>query len=321
MSANETPTILTEVCANDLVSVFEEWTKWLKFEKRLSSNTLKAYSADLLNFLGFACNHRAKPLCINDLSSVSLTDFRAWLSSNAGNGLSAASRTRSLSGIRNFFHWLDKTGRMHNPSIDVLHSPKRNTPLPKPLSETATSNAIKEAANFQQEKWLGLRDQALLTLLYGCGLRISEALNLNWGDLPKQAAKDGSLRVLGKGNKVRQVPLLPEVVRTLNAYKEALVYPISDDAPVFIGAKGKRLAAGVVQKQIRILRKALGLPDNATPHALRHSFATHILSNGGDLRAIQELLGHSSLSVTQRYTNVDTEQMMKVYKSAHPRGR
>jgi integrase/recombinase XerC len=219
--------------------------------------------------------------------------------------------------LRNFFGWLDRSGILHNPKIGALSTPKlpRTTPKPLPIADAA---ALLEAAeDFVDEPWIGLRDRALFTLLYGCGLRISEALALDRGDLPL----GDSLKVLGKGRKERVVPVLPAVAEAVALYDAACPFKGGKDAPVFIGAKGKRLDPAIAQKAMRSLRVQLQLPDTATPHALRHSFATHLLGGGGDLRAIQELLGHASLSTTQRYTEVETEQLLTVYRDAHPRAR
>lgn len=266
-------------------------------------------------FLGFFAGHRGHPIRLRDLGDAGLTDFRAWLARRAATGASATSRARAISALRNFFGWLDRSGILHNPKIGALTTPKLPRTAPKPLPVADAAALLEAAESFVEEPWIGLRDRALFTLLYGCGLRISEALALNRGDLPLR----DSLKVLGKGKKERVVPVLPVVAEAVSDYEAACPYKGGKDAPLFVGAKGKRLDPAIAQKSMRSLRSQLQLPDTATPHALRHSFATHLLGAGGDLRAIQELLGHASLSTTQRYTEVETEHLLSVYNSAHPR--
>lgn len=303
--------------APDLMDALEKWRRWLVSEKGCSPHTLKSYAADVAGFLAFLMDHRGGPACLNDLAALRLPDFRAWLAGRAMDGAGAATRARGVSGVRNLFRWLDRTGTLHNPAIAALVSPKSAKPVPRPLTAPDAATLLDEAAEADQP-WIGLRDRALLTLLYGCGLRISEALNLNRGDLPPGAE---TVRVLGKGSKQRQVPVLPAVEAALAAYRDACPYPGGRDAPLFVGARGERLSDGVARKRVRDLRRLLGLPDSVTPHALRHSFATHLLGGGADLRAIQDLLGHASLSTTQRYTDVDAETLLTVYETAHPRAR
>jgi integrase/recombinase XerC len=285
-------------------------------EKRVSRHTLAAYTADLSGFLEFLTGYKGRPPGLSDLSDAHLIDFRAWLSRQASGGLGTASRARALSGVRNFFRWLDRSGRMHNPAIGLLQAPKLPTRLPKPLTEGDAANLLTTAEEWADEPWIGKRDRALFTLLYGCGLRIDEALSLNRCDMPSE-----TLVVTGKGRKQRMIPVLPVVREALEAYVAACPYALSSDSPLFVGMRGGRLNAAVAQKQMRGLRPVMGLPDTATPHALRHSFATHLLVDGSDLRAIQDLLGHASLSSTQLYTDLDAEQMLGIYENAHPRAR
>jgi integrase/recombinase XerC len=219
--------------------------------------------------------------------------------------------------VRSFFRFLERRGLAENAGIGTLRTPKLPKSLPKPLSQEEAADAMERIGDMASEPWVGLRDAALVTLLYGCGLRIDEALALNRRDAPLE----DRLRVKGKGNKERIVPVLPAVSDAVAKYLAACPHGLGRDDPLFVGARGRRLQAGVVQRQIRKLRAYLGLSDTATPHALRHSFATHLLANGGDLRTIQELLGHASLSTTQRYTAVDESQLMKVYARSHPRAR
>lgn len=305
------------LCAADLSDQILKWQDYLNYERQVSRHTLRAYCADLTHFITFLNEYKGEALSLNTLSSVSLRDFRAWMSKKAsdGKGTCNASRARSLSGIKNFLTWLDKQGIMHNAAISTVRTPKLPHKLPRPLHENQAKEILKNAGLFATQDWLEARDRALFTLLYGCGLRINEALSLNIGDMPR----DKFIRVVGKGDKERQVPVIDIVEKALQHYLSLIPFPHESTRPLFIGTRGGRLNQGVAQKAMRELRKTLGLPENATPHALRHSFATHLLQNGANLREIQELLGHASLSTTQRYTEVNAEELLKIYKSAHPR--
>jgi len=305
-------------CAADVDEALSRWFRWLEDEKGSSPHTVRAYRNDVAFFLTFVTGYRGRPPGLNDLGTLTLTDFRAWMAARAGDGATAATRARGVAGVRNFFRWLDRSGRLHNAAIGILTAPKTKRPIPRPLTVPDAETLLEEAGTAPDQPWIGLRDRALLTLLYGCGLRISEAINLNRGDLPPGA---GTVRVLGKGSKQRQVPVLPAVHTALAAYLAACPFAGSAQTPLFLGARGDRLNAAVARKQVQALRAALGLPDSTTPHALRHSFATHLLGGGADLRAIQDLLGHASLSTTQRYTDIDTERLLAVYEAAHPRTR
>jgi integrase/recombinase XerC len=304
-------------CAEDVAAAIADWRRWLELEKRVSRHTLSAYTADLAGFLEFMTGYHGRRPGLNDLSAARLTDFRAWLSREAADGLGKASRARALSGVRNFFRWLDRSGRMHNAAVGLVRPPKLPTRLPKPLAEPDAAGLLVSAEEWAGEPWIGKRDRALFTLLYGCGLRIDEALSLNRRDLPI----GDMLTVTGKGRKQRVIPVLPVVREALETYVAACPFGLTGDGPLFVGVRGGRLNAAVAQKQMRDLRHLMGLPESVTPHALRHSFATHLLADGSDLRAIQDLLGHASLSSTQVYTEVDTEQMMGIYENAHPRAR
>ena len=297
--------------APDLTEVVTKWQTWLKVEKNVSPHTFRAYNADIGQFLTFLCDHYDEEISINHLSTASLTDFRSWLSRKAMDGLMASSRARSLSGVKNFLKYLDRNGVMHNAAIGGVRTPKLPHKLPRPMEKPQAFRLVDDTG----DGWTNLRDKALFTLLYACGLRISEALNLNIADLPR----DGFLRVMGKGRKERQVPTLPMVDTTLAAYRAACPFAETPDRPLFMGEQGKRLNQGVAQKTLRDLRGQLNLPETATPHALRHSFATHLLENGANLREIQELLGHASLSTTQRYTEINAEELIRIYSKAHPR--
>lgn len=300
-------------CAPDLAEAILKWRRWLTSEKNLSKHTIRAYGIDVGQFIIFLVQHNGKAPSLNDIGNTDLKDFRSWMSRKAMDGASAASRARSLSGIKNLLHWLDKNGIVHNASIGNVRTPKKPHKLPRPLFEKQALDLV----NLQVEGWLGQRDRALFTLLYGCGLRINEALSLDIKDLPR----DGYLRVVGKGRKERQVPVLAIVETAIDNYRALCPFTETPDRPLFMSEKGKRLRQQIAQKSLRELRISMGLPETATPHALRHSFATHLLQNGANLREIQELLGHASLSTTQRYTDINAEEMMKVYRTAHPRNR
>ncbi|MBM3485751.1 MAG: tyrosine recombinase XerC [Alphaproteobacteria bacterium] len=302
--------------APDVARAIGDWQAWLSVERRVSPHTFAAYARDIADFLAFVAAHRGEETSLAVLASLEAADFRAWLAERAGRTLARTSTARALSVVRSFFRFLDRSGRAHNPAIGALRAPRLPRSVPKPLV-AADALALVAAADDHAAAWIGLRDTALFTLLYGAGLRIDEALSLNQADAPRGE----SMVVVGKSRKSRVVPLLPVVVGAVAAYLAACPMRPGPDGPLFLGARGARLAAGVVQRRMRGLRAALGLPETATPHALRHSFATHLLAGGGDLRTIQELLGHASLSTTQRYTGVDTARLLEVYDKAHPRAK
>ncbi len=303
------------ICAPDLQDTLKKWMDFLRYEKNVSRHTFRAYSTDITQFITFLNKHIGKPPSINDLSEAGISDFRSWMSRKAMDGASNASRARSLSGVKNLLNWMDKNGIMHNAAIKIVRTPKKSHKLPRPLQERQAFEVLEKAGLFAKEDWVEARDKALFTLLYGCGLRIDEALSLNMGNLPQ----DGFLRVLGKGRKERQIPVIDLVEQGLKHYLKLNPFHKDPKGPLFRGTRGGRLSQGVAQKSMRDLRASLGLPDTATPHALRHSFATHLLQNGANLREIQELLGHASLSTTQRYTEVNADELIKIYKAAHPR--
>jgi integrase/recombinase XerC len=243
--------------------------------------------------------------------------LREAQSSRAQKSLQAPSRARAVAGVRSFFRWLDRSGQLHNNAIELLKLPKSQRRLPRPVSENDARDIVALAKNNEAENWVGLRDEALFTLLYGAGLRISEALSLTHGGL---SLRD-RITVTGKGNKQRNVPLLPMVREILEKYLKICPFPQGGKDPVFVGVRGEVLNPAIAQRHLRKLRGQLGLPDSVTPHALRHSFATHLLASGADLRSLQELLGHSSLSTTQLYTKIDAAQLAKAYQAAHPRAK
>lgn len=284
-------------------------------EKRLALNTLEAYRSDLAEFFGFLKTHLNEDITVNTFRDLQARDIRSFLAHRRKSGLSDASIARLLSAIKSLYRWLDRQHGVENPEIAFLSGPRKPQRLPRPIAKTAAKDLIETAGEIQEDPWVAARDIALLTLLYGAGLRISEALNLTGGDVSGQHR----LRIKGKGGKTRIVPLIPAVRAAIDDYAARCPYPINRTSPLFYGARGKQLNPSVVRKQVQILRGALGLPETATPHALRHSFATHLLANGADLRSIQSLLGHASLSTTQVYTGVDGGHLRKVHASAHPR--
>lgn len=297
--------------------IIQQWESHLISEKRVSNHTYDAYTRDLNSFLSFLSEYLGHSITKKDLERLSPADFRSYLAERRKNGLTAASMARSFSAVRAFYKYLRQSDILKNDAIDAVHSPKLPKRLPRPISEAAAKRAINEVGDFAVEttnNWVALRDIAVLTLLYGCGLRISEALNLNMGDMDK----GDIMTVKGKRNKERLVPILPAVNAAVKKYVEACPKKIEKGEALFIGQRGKRLNARNVQLAMQKVRQALGLSNTATPHALRHSFATHLLTAGGDLRTIQELLGHADLSTTQHYTDVDTAYLLDVYNNAHP---
>jgi integrase/recombinase XerC len=290
------------------------WFSHLKDIKRYSNHTLISYAHDLETFLAFASEHLGRGIGIHELEQFALRDFRSWLAHRVSSRLSATSNARALSTIRSFYRYLEKQTGSKNPAPFHIRTPKLPKALPKALAEEDSLHSVSEIASLSDEPWIARRDTALLALIYGCGLRISEALQVSKTMLRQKDA----LTITGKGNKQRMVPLLEEVKLALDAYLSQCPYPLKDDEPIFLGTRGKPLQPAIFQKRLATLRGFLGLPDSATPHAFRHSFATHLLAHGGDLRAIQELLGHASLSTTQRYTKVDSERLKNAYKNAHP---
>lgn len=303
------------LAAPDAQQAASGWYDWLAKEKRYSAHTLRAYGQDIAAYFAFLADHLGGPASLADLNGLRQADFRAYLNRRRQEGLSATSLARALSTIRGLHKRLNRDGLCDNAAISLLRTPKLPRSLPKPLAMPAAKAVIEQAEEARDEPWLQARDAAILLLLYGAGLRLGEALGLNGRDKPKA----DSLTVTGKGNKQRILPILPVVRDAIDDYAKLCPYAITADGPLFFGARGKRLDPAIVQKAMRDARRALMLPETATPHALRHSFATHLLADGGDLRTIQELLGHASLSTTQRYTDVDAESLLKVYAQAHPR--
>ncbi|MBQ8482167.1 MAG: tyrosine recombinase XerC [Alphaproteobacteria bacterium] len=296
-----------------LLPIITKWQDWLLKQRLYSPHTLDAYSRDLAIFLEKVNPHKA--LSLDDLAGLEVRDFRRFLSERAAQYVKKSSMGRELSAVKNFFKWLDINEIAKNPAISVISTPRKGKILPKALEEDDAYNLLCEITDVAQDAWQGLRDRAILCLLYGCGLRISEALALNIGDI---TAQSDFLRIKGKGNKERVVPLLPIIWQCIDAYLAKSPYQLNVGEPLFLGARGERLSPRIVQRQLQKLRGQIGLSDNVTPHALRHTFATQLLRKGVDLRSIQELLGHSSLITTQRYTDVQTETLQNDYHKAHP---
>ncbi|MEX2407949.1 MAG: tyrosine recombinase XerC [Rhodovibrionaceae bacterium] len=303
--------------AADLRAAVEDWQAWLAHEKRCSKHTLDAYRRDLTGFIVFLSGHLGQAPSLADLSALAPRDFRAWMAARAGRGLERSSTARALSVLRGFFGWAERRGLAENAAIAALRNPRLPQAVPKALTPEEANDALENIGELAREPWIAKRDTALLLLLYGCGLRIGEALSLTAGEAPGPG-QDG-LTVTGKGNKQRVVPLLPAVGAAVEDYMAACPHPLPPEEALFRGLRGGPLGPRALQQSLQDLRRLLGLPETATPHALRHSFATHLLAGGGDLRAIQELLGHASLSTTQRYTAVDTDRLLEVYRKAHPR--
>ncbi|MGH6939077.1 tyrosine recombinase XerC [Hypericibacter sp.] len=305
-----------------LATAVEDWTAWLTHERRASPHSVAAYRRDVASFLRFLTEHRGHAPGLGDLRQLERGDFRGWLARSSARGLVAASNARAISALKSLFRFLAKRGLVENAALGTLRPPRLPRSLPKALSAAEAQDVVDEAGIYASSPWIALRDRALFMLLYGAGLRIAEALSLDRRDLPAGNAQAMTeLVVTGKGSKQRRVPLLPEIRAALTEYAGACPFGAAKGDPLFVGARGDRLSARVAQRELARLRDLLGLPDSATPHALRHSFATHLLAGGGDLRTIQELLGHSSLSTTQRYTEVDGTALMKLYNDAHPRAR
>lgn len=307
-------------CSDEVRDVVGGWSRWLSAERRLAGRSVDAYRTDVAAFLGFIAGHRGGAPDLAGLAALRTQDFRAWLASRHAEGLARSSTARAMAAVRSLYDYLDRRLDLHNPALKAMRTPRFHRALPRPLTPAQAQSVADSAGEVATQPWIGKRDTALLLLLYGAGLRIGEALGLQRGDLALDPRQLRVLRVLGKGSKERLVPVLPVIREALADYLAACPYPQPVDGPLFRGARGRRLQAAVVQKQVRLLRGLLGLPETATPHALRHSFATHLLADGADLRVIQELLGHASLSTTQGYTAVDALRLVRLHATAHPRG-
>lgn len=308
-------------CADDGVSLqMTRWLSHLRAERRLSPKTLEAYARDVRQFLVFLAGHWGTQVTLPRFAALEATDIRAFMASRRAGEIGGRSLMRALAGLRSFGRFLEREGRGTVGAFAAIRAPKIGKSLPKPIQMASAKRLVDadERAGEPRDPWIWARDAAVMGLLYGSGLRISEALGLKRREVPKPGAGD-VLIVTGKGNKTRMVPVLQNALALIEDYAAICPHPLPADGPMFVGARGGPLRPRIIQLTMERLRGALGLPDSATPHALRHSFATHLLSRGGDLRAIQELLGHASLSTTQIYTGIDTERLFEVYRTAHPR--
>lgn len=304
-------------------SIAQEMARWLSHlgaERRLSPKTLEAYGRDLRQCLDFLCAHWGERVTLKRFAALEATDIRAFMAMRRADDIAGRSLMRALAGLRSFSRFLEREGKGKVGALSAIRAPKVAKSLPKPLPVASAKRLADadERAGEDRETWILARDAAVMALLYGSGLRISEALGLKRREVPRPGEGD-VLIVTGKGNKTRMVPVLQNVLALVAEYVAMCPHPLPPEGPIFRGARGGPLSPRIIQLAMERLRGALGLPDSATPHALRHSFATHLLSRGGDLRAIQELLGHASLSTTQIYTGIDSERLLEVYASAHPR--
>jgi len=304
--------------AAEVAGEIVRWLVHLGAERRMSDKTVDAYRRDIHQFLAFLCEHLGRRITLGALARLAPADVRAFMAARRAAGVSGRSLMRGLAGARSFARFLERNGNGQVAALAAVRAPKIEKTLPKPLSVPDAKQVSDASTRAGEERapWVLARDAAVLALLYGCGLRISEALSLKRADV---AEGRDSLTVIGKGRKARMVPLLPQVARMVAEYVALCPYDLPANGPLFLGEKGRPLSPRIIQLAMERLRGALDLPDTATPHALRHSFATHLLARGGDLRAIQELLGHASLSTTQIYTGVDAERLLAAYRDAHPR--
>ncbi|CAM1653579.1 tyrosine recombinase XerC [Bartonella apis] len=317
---------MTEILPSDLplleatpqlLSARKDWLEQLQKTRRVAKLTVEAYERDSRQFLSFLCQHLGHIPDISDLSGLRVADMRSFLAYRRNMGVGSRSLGRGLAGIRSFFNFLTRAGLADVPAARIVRTPKQPKSLPKPLNIADALHIVDKKTQLDDEPWVASRNAAILTLCYGCGLRISEALSLTPADFSDKNAT--SIYVTGKGGKTRLVPVIPAVHEAIDDYLSCCPFILPPDQPLFRGVHGGKLQRAIVERAVQQLRASLGLPDSVTPHALRHSFATHLLSRGGDLRTIQELLGHASLSTTQIYTGVDTDRLMEVYKKAHPR--
>lgn len=320
MSKAAAPQIELASADPDIAREMTRWLSHLGAERRLSPKTLEAYARDLRQCLNFLCAHWGERVTLKRFAALEATDIRAFMAMRRADDIAGRSLMRALAGLRSFGRFLEREGKGKVGALSAIRAPKVAKSLPKPIQMAAAKRLADadERAGEDRESWILARDAAVMALLYGSGLRISEALGLKRREVPRPGEGD-VLIVTGKGNKTRMVPVLQNVLALVQDYVAMCPYPLPAEGPIFLGARGGPLSPRIIQLAMERLRGALGLPDSATPHALRHSFATHLLSRGGDLRAIQELLGHASLSTTQIYTGIDSERLLEVYASAHPR--
>ena len=305
----------TGFLADDIVNGhIAGWLRDLGAVRRLAARTLEAYRRDLGQFVTFLASHTGGAVSLATLRDMRAADLRAFMAVRRQDGVEARSLARALSAIKSFFRYLEREGVLSTEALNTLRTPRTRKSLPKALTVREAKAAIATTDEMEDRPWVAARDMAVLSLCYGAGLRISEALGLSRADV-----EGPTLRVTGKGGKTRLVPIIEPVRQAIEAYLKLCPFTLTPSQPMFRGVKGGVLSPRLLQARMVQLRSALGLPPGATPHALRHSFATHLLGRGGDLRAIQELLGHASLSTTQIYTAVDTERLLDAYRAAHPR--
>jgi|TARA_B110000977_G_scaffold192092_1_gene265130 integrase/recombinase XerC len=293
----------------------QEWLDHQKSLKGSAENTVTAYAGDVSEFLVFITSHKGESQGLGALSKITISDMRAWMANSRGSGVGPRSLARKLSAVKVFYRWLAAREGFEPTAVLLTRSPKFTKKLPRPLAIDAARDMIETVEMQSLEPWVAARDAAVVTLLWGCGLRISEALGLKGIDAPLPQV----MRITGKGGKERIVPVVKAARAAVDAYVKACPHILTDDGPLFRGVRGGVLSPRAIQKAMASARMQLGLPATATPHALRHSFATHLLNAGGDLRTIQELLGHASLSTTQAYTAIDTARLLDVYDNAHPK--
>ena len=297
-----------------LNSLIKEWASYNINLRNLSENSVKAYSLDLRDFLNFSFKESVVVLK-SDLSDISAHTIRLWILSLRNKSVKASSLSRKISSLKNFFHWLENSHNIFNSAISKLDSPKKDSKLPRPIAVNDIKNLFSAFENKKEKRWIISRNQAIFLLLYTCGLRISEAINMKTNELPLNS----SVLVKGKGKKERMVPILNIANQAIENYTKQCPYPISNSEYIFLGIRGNRMLPRSFQKAMERARNSIGLPSSTTPHSLRHSYATHLLNAGTDLRSIQKLLGHSSLSSTQIYTQIEQKRLLQVYKSTHPR--
>ncbi|MFV0279430.1 MAG: tyrosine recombinase XerC [Rhodoblastus sp.] len=298
-----------------------DWLSHLAGERRMAKLTMDAYARDLRQFIDFLKDRTGAAVSLSDLTVLAQSDVRAFLAARRHDGAGSRSLLRGLAGIRSFLRFLEREGEAKIAAFDAVRTPKTARRLPKALTVGEARDLADADSRIGEERapWILARDAAVLSLLYGCGLRISEALGLTRADAP--IGRRDIVTVRGKGGKTRSAPVIAPVREAVESYLDLCPYQLAPDGPLFVGARGGPLSPRIIQLAVERMRGALGLPDTATPHALRHSFATHLLGRGGDLRSIQELLGHASLSTTQIYTAIDTQRLLSAYQSAHPRIR
>ena len=298
----------------DLEYEYNNWLNYLSNIKKLSQNSVVSYKNDLSKFFIFFQDYIEKNIGLKEIESIKISEFRSFLTYRRNSEISSNSIARNISALKSFFRFLIKNNKIKESSVFNLKSPKLKKSIPRPINVDLAIQVIKQAEEIEDEKWIGLRNKAILILLYGCGLRISEALSLNYDDVQNE----DHILIKGKGEKERIVPMMPYIKKGIENYLEACPKEIISGEALFIGKRFSRLSPRIIQYALEKIRTALSLPETATPHALRHSFATHLLDSGGDLRTIQELLGHSSLSTTQKYTKVETSKLLDIYKKSHP---